>query len=201
MHSGSQFNRYRGAPALHCQTDQAPRRRTARAPPRFVPSLEAPVPSTATHATMIDRTRAVLACRPRISSSIVAFWQQPNKFIVESTALSLAAELVDKILRGTKPGDIPIEQPTKFDLVINLTTAIALGLTLPPMLLIHSATGDRMVRKRPLLALFRPHVCAREVRSRGYRRHRGCACRGRKMTRLRHGMRRHDLQPWPSIIA
>jgi len=47
-----------------------------------------------------------------------------------------AADYVDKILRGTKPADIPVEQPTKFDLVINLTTAKVLGLKVPDKLLV-----------------------------------------------------------------
>jgi putative ABC transport system substrate-binding protein len=89
----------------------------------------------------LNRTRIVaLAFRNRLPSAF-----QNREFVEAGGLLSYApsttanyrraALFVDKILRGAKPADLPVEQPTKFELVINLKTAKALGLTIPPSLL------------------------------------------------------------------
>jgi putative tryptophan/tyrosine transport system substrate-binding protein len=95
-----------------------------------------------------DRALIVdFATRARLPS-IFAFREPVELGALVSYGVSLAdifrraAEYVDKILKGAKPGELPIERPTKFELVINLKTAKALGLTVPPTLL---ARADEVI--------------------------------------------------------
>ena len=83
-----------------------------------------------------QRTRVVdLAAKNRLPAAYVdaggLMAYGPN----DAALFRHVATYVDKVLKGAKPGDLPVEQPTKFELVINLKTAKALGLTIPPSLL------------------------------------------------------------------
>jgi putative tryptophan/tyrosine transport system substrate-binding protein len=128
---------------------------TLRSPPDFEDSVRIAVRSNATalfvlESPLIYRARkeiADLALRQRLSTSF-AFREYVDVGGLVSYGVSFPemfrriAEYVDKILTGAKPGDLPVEQPTKFELVVNLKAAKALGLTVPPTLL---ARADEVI--------------------------------------------------------
>ena len=94
-----------------------------------------------------------LATRGRIPTLISPAWVDAGALIAYGTSLTEGmrrmATYADRILKGAKPADLPVEQASKDELVLNLKTAKALGLTIPPSLLLRAGQSDRIARAGP----------------------------------------------------
>jgi putative ABC transport system substrate-binding protein len=125
-----------------------------RSPKDFVKTFEAMAKARAEGVTIAqdtllrahDSELAALAMKHRLPSVSTREFAEKGGLIgygLDDAALyRRAAYFVDRILKGTKPNDLPFERPTKFELVINLKTAKALGVTIPPIVL---ARADRVI--------------------------------------------------------
>ena len=130
-----------------------------------------PSSSLATHSSSTARVQfATLAARDRIPATYPA-----REFVAAGGLMSYGTDLADmfhqvgvytgSILKGAKPADLPVLQSTKFEFVINLQTAKALGLTVPAGAALHRRRGDRMNGGMSAIgtkrtSLFAPHMSA-----------------------------------------
>jgi putative ABC transport system substrate-binding protein len=98
--------------------------------------------------TFVNRRRIIdFAARTRLPANYASKWYVDDGGLMAyspnlADLFRRSAAYIDKILKGAKPADLPVEQPTKFELIINLKTAKALGLTIPPAVL---ARADQII--------------------------------------------------------
>ena len=142
----------RAAPALHLTLQTVEARGPADMEPAFSTMIRERAEALATASGPANNTNRARIVEMAFKRSLPAIYHD-SQFVEAGGVMSYgpnvagmfqrAATYVDKILKGAKPADLPVEQPTKFELIINLKTAKQIGLTIPPNVL---ARADRVIR-------------------------------------------------------